>query len=78
VIQRGAPKATLPTSAGGLGGRFFSLLRSGVTGSGSGANDSPPVRLCGLACGGGPQSIGPEFSSWPNAADAPDAAVDAA
>ncbi len=66
VIQRGVPRAALPINAGGLGGRFFSLLRRGVTGKGNGAKDSPPVRPCGLAFGGGPQSMGPVFSSWPN------------
>ena len=35
--------AILPIRAGGVGGRFFSLRRSGVAGSGSGGNDSPPV-----------------------------------
>ena len=49
VIQRVAPRATLPISAGGLGGRFFSLRRSGVAGSGSGGVDSPPVWCWGLA-----------------------------
>ena len=53
------PSAILPTRAGGAGGRFFSVRRSGVAGSGNGGNDSPPVRLCGVACGGGPQSTGP-------------------
>lgn len=46
-------------SDGGAGGRFFSVRRSGVAGSGSGGNDSPPVRLCRLGGGGGPQSTGP-------------------
>ena len=63
VTQRIGPSAILPIRAGGAGGRFFSVRRSGVAGRGSGGNDSPPVRLCGLAWGGGPQSTGPE-PSW--------------
>ena len=55
--------AILPIKAGGCGGLFFSLRRSGVAGSGSGGNDSPPVRCCGLAFGGGPQSSGVPASS---------------
>ena len=68
VIQRVGPRPILPIKAGGAGGRFFSERRSGVAGSGSGAKPSPPVRCCGLALGGGPQSTGPEFSS-PQASD---------
>ena len=49
----------MPTSAGGAGGRFFSVRRSGVTGNGRGGNDSPPVRPWAFAGGGGPQSTGP-------------------
>jgi hypothetical protein len=37
---------------GGEGSRFFSVLRCGVTGSGSGGKASPPFRLCGFARGG--------------------------
>src|SRR3990172_8201927 len=62
VTQRAAPIDILPIKAGGAGGRFFSLRLRGVTGSGKGANPSPPVCCCGLAWGGGPQSTGPEFS----------------
>ena len=55
----------MPTSEGGAGGRFFSVRRNGVAGKGRGGNDSPPVRLCGFAFGGGPQSTGPD-PSWPS------------
>ncbi len=63
VTQRTGPMPILPIKAGGAGGFFFSLRRSGVAGSGSGAKPSPPVRCWSLAFGGGPQSIGPELSS---------------
>src|SRR5436190_16904418 len=61
--KRIGPRAILPTSDGGAGGRFFSVRRSGVAGRGRGGNDSPPVRLWGFARGGGPQSTGPD-PSW--------------
>ena len=65
VIHLVGPIAILPIRAGGLGGRFFSLRRSGVAGKGRGGNDSPPVWCCGLAGGGGPQSTGPLSPSSP-------------
>ena len=54
------------TDQGGESGRpLLPGPPQGRGGQGQGGNDSPPVRLCGFALGGGPQSTGPD-PSWAN------------
>ena len=66
VIQRMGPNGHLADQRPAGRAAASSRCDAGAWPARGAGKHSPPVRCCGLACGGGPQSTGPEFVVRPN------------